>query len=76
MRHKTNFLFLFFMNSISTTCTAEINVIDADVDVGTNATNSTTLVLLTDSDLKSVYAVLFSCTYSMICDSCSETRHF
>ena len=76
MRHKTNFLFLFFMNSISTTCTAEINLIDADVDVGTNATNSTTLVLLTDSDLKSVYAVLFSCTYSMICDSCSETRHF
>ena len=67
MRHKTNFLFLFFMNSISTTCTAEINLIDADVDVGTNATNSTTLVLLTDSDLKSVYAVLFSCTYSMIC---------
>ena len=66
------------MNSISTTCTAEINLIDADVDVGTNATNSTTLVLLTDSDLKSVhvYAVLFSCTYSMICDSCSETRHF
>ena len=64
------------MNSISTTCTAEINVIDADVDLGTNATNSTTLVLLTDSDLKSVYAVLFSCTYSMICDSCSETRHF
>ena len=55
------------MNSISTTCTAEINVIDADVDVGTNAANSTTLVLLTDSDLKSVYAVLFSCTYSMIC---------
>ena len=46
------------------------------VDVGTNATNSTTLVLLTDSDLKSVYAVLFSFTYSMICDSCSETRHF
>ena len=70
MRHKTNFLFLFFMNSISTTCTAEINVIDADVDVGTNAT---TWVLLMDSDLKSVYAVLFSCTYSMICDNCSET---
>ena len=49
MRHKTNFLFLFFMNSISRTCTAEINVIDADVDVGTNAT---TWVLLMDSDLK------------------------
>ena len=45
------------MNSISTTCTAEINVIDADVDVCTNAT---TLVRLMDSDLKSVYAVLFS----------------
>ena len=41
MRDKTNFLigFLFCMNSISTTYTAEINVIDADVDVGgTNAT--------------------------------------
>ena len=73
MRHKTNFLFLFFINSISTTCTAEIKVNGADVDVGTNAT---TLVLLMDSDLKSVYAVLFSCTYSMICDNCSETRHF
>ena len=59
MRHKTNFLFLFFINSISTTGTAEINVIDADVDVGTYAA---TLVLLMDSDLKSVYAVLFSCT--------------
>ena len=50
-----------------------MSVIGADVDVGTNAT---TWVLLMDSDLKSVYAVLFSCTYSMICDSCSETRHF
>ena len=38
MRDKTNCLFLFFMNSISTTYNAEINVIDADVDVGTNAT--------------------------------------
>ena len=57
------------MNLISTTYTAEINVIDADVDVGTNAT---TLVLLMDSDLKSVYAVLFSCTYPVICDNCSE----
>ena len=73
MRHKTNFLFLFFMNSISTTYNAEINVIYADVDVVTNAT---TWVLLMDSDLKSVYAVLFSCTYSMISDNCSETRHF
>ena len=70
MRDKTNFLFLFFMNSISTTYNAEINVTDADVDVGTNAT---TWVLLMDSDLKSVYAVLFSCTYSVICDNCSET---
>ena len=35
MCHKTNFLFLFFMNSISTMYTAKINVIDADVDVGT-----------------------------------------
>ena len=42
------------MNSISTTYTAEIYVIDADVDVGTNAT---TWVLPMDSDLKSVYAV-------------------
>ena len=74
MHGKTNFLFLFLMNSISTTYTAQINVIDADVDVG--STNATTWVLLMDSDLKSVYAVLFSCTYSMICDSCSETRHF
>ena len=41
------------MNSISTTCTAEINVIDVDVDVGTNAT---TLVLLMDSDVRPVYA--------------------
>ena len=40
-------------NSISTTCTAEINVIDADVDVGTN---DTTLARLMDSDLKSVYS--------------------
>ena len=66
MRDKTNFLFLFLMNSISTTYTAEINVIDA-------CTNATTWVLLMDSDLKSVYAVLFSCTYSVICDNCSET---
>ena len=44
-------------------------VIGADVDVGTNAT---TWVLLMDSDLKSVYAVLFSCTYPVICDNCSE----
>ena len=59
MRDKTNFLFLFFMNSISTTYNAEITVIDADVDVGSN---TTTWVLLMESDLKSVYAVLFSCT--------------
>ena len=71
MRDKTNFLFLFFMNSISTTYTAEINVTDADVDVG--STNATTWVLLMDSDLRSVYAVLFSCTYPVICDNCSET---
>ena len=43
------------MNSISTTCTAEINVIDEDVDVGTNAT---TWLLLMDSDLKSLCAVV------------------
>ena len=54
MRDKTNFLFLFLMNSISTTYNAEITVIDADVDVGSN---TTTWVLLMDSDLKSVYAV-------------------
>ena len=48
------------MNSISKTYTAEINVIDADVDLG--STNATTWVLLMESDLKSVYAVLFSCT--------------
>ena len=70
MRDKTNFLFLFLMNSKSTTYTAEINVIDADVEVGTN---TTTWVLLMDSDLKSVYAVLLSCTYPVICDNCSET---
>ena len=70
MRDKTYFLFLFFMNAISTTYNAEITVIDADVDVGTNAT---TWVLLMDSDLRSVYAVLFSCTYPVICDNCSET---
>ena len=58
------------MNSISTTYNAEITVIDADVDVGSN---TTTWVLLMDSDLKSVYAVLFSCTYLAICDNCSET---
>ena len=40
-----------------------IKVIDADGDVGTNAT----------SDLGTTH---FSCTYSMICDNCSETRHF
>ena len=57
------------MNSISTTYNAEITVIDADVDVGSN---TTTWVLLMDSDLKSVYAVLFSCTYPVICDNCSE----
>ena len=76
MCHKTNFLLLFLMNSISTTYNAEINVIYADVDVVTNAT---TWVLLMDSDLQSVYVVLFSCTYSMtlmIYDNCSETRHF
>ena len=56
MRHKINFLFLLFTNSISTTCTAEINVIDEDVDVGTNAT---TWVLHMDSDLKSVYICSF-----------------
>ena len=67
MRDKTNFLFLFLMNSISTTYTAEIIVIDAC----TNATNA--WVLLMDSDLKSVYAVLFSCTYPVICDNCSQT---
>ena len=43
------------MNSISKTYTAEINVIDADVDLG--STNATTWVLLMESDLKSVYAV-------------------
>ena len=57
MRHKTNFLFLFFMISISTAYTAgsnytEINLIDADVDVGTNAI---TRVLLKDSDVRPVY---------------------
>ena len=70
MRDKTSFLFLFFMNSIRTTYSAEINVFGADVD---GCTNATTWVLLMDSDLKSVYAVLFSCTYSVICDNCSET---
>ena len=45
MHHKTNFLYLFVMISISTTYTA-------DVDVGTNAT---TRVLLLESDLKPVY---------------------
>ena len=49
-----------------------INVTNADVDVG----DVTTRVLLMDSDLKPVYAVLFSCKYSMICDNSSETRHF
>ena len=70
MRHKTNFLLLFLMNSISTTYNAEINAIYADVDVVTNAT---IWVLLMDSDLKSVYAVLWNCTYPVICDNCSET---
>ena len=70
MRDKTNFLFLFLMNSISTTYNAEITVIDADVDVGSN---TTTWVLLMDSDLKSVYAVLWNCTYPVICDNYSET---
>ena len=51
----------------------EINVIDADVDVGTNAT---IWVLPMDSSLRPVMAVLFSCKYSMICDNCSETLHF
>ena len=48
----------------------EINVIDADVDVGTPR------VLLMDSGLKPVYTLLFSCKYSIICDNCSETQHF
>ena len=58
MHHKTNFLYLFFMISISRHIQRdqinhmEINVIDADVDVGTNAT---TQVLLLESDLKPVY---------------------
>ena len=51
----------------------EINIIDGDVDVGTNAT---TQVLLIDSGLKPVYTLLFSSKYSMICDNCSETQHF
>ena len=59
MRHKTNSLFLFFMISIAQriqrdqTNHKEINVVDADVDVG--STNATTRVLLMDSDLKPVY---------------------
>ena len=81
MRHKTNFLFLFLMISITEaqrlqrdqTNHREINIIDAEVDFGTNAT---TLVLLMGSDSKPVYAVLISCKYSIICDNCSETRHF
>ena len=80
MRHKTNSLFLFFMISIAQriqrdqTNHKEINVVDADVDVG--STNATTRVLLTDSDLKPVYVVLLSCKYAIICENCSETRHF
>ena len=50
----------------------EINVTDADVDVG----GATTRVLLMTSDLKPVYTVLFSCKYSIIFDNCSETRLF
>ena len=49
-------------------------LLDADVDVG--STKATTRVVLLDSDLKPVYAVLFSCKYAMICYNCSETRHF
>ena len=80
MRHKTNSLFLFFMISIAQriqrdqTNHKEINVVDADVDV--SSTNATTRVLLTDSDLKPVYVVLLSCKYAIICENCSETRHF
>ena len=50
----------------------EINVTDADVDVG----DAITQLSLMNSDLKPVYAVLFSCKYSMICDNCSETQLF
>ena len=80
MRYKTNSLFLFLWSQWAQriqrdqTNQKEINVINADVDVG--STNATTRVLLMDSDLKPVYAVLFSCKYAMICDNCSETRHF
>ena len=46
------------------------------MSISVGSTNATTRVLLMDSDLKPVYAVLFSCKYSMICDNSSETRHF
>ena len=46
------------------------------MSISVGSTNATTRVLLMDSDLKPVYAVLFSCKYAMICDNCSETRHF
>ena len=32
--------------------------------------NVTARVLFMDSDVRPVYAVLLSCTYSMICDNC------
>ena len=34
------------------------------------------LMLLPGYHSWSVYAVLFSCKYSMVCDNCSETRTF
>ena len=35
--------------------------------------NATTPVLLMDSDVRPVYAVLLSCKYSMICDNCRNS---
>ena len=63
MRDKTNFLFLFL--TIYTAGYTSMLLMEVSM-----------LVLLMDSGLKSVYAVFFSCKYSMICDNCSESRHF
>ena len=68
MRHKTNFLFLLAQRiQRDQSNHTEISFIDEDVDVGTNVTAR---VLLMDSDVRPVYAVLLNCTYSVICDNC------
>ena len=71
MRDKTNFLFNFFSSQFIQRDTLKLTIRKSMLLM-----EMSMLVLLMDSGLKPVYAVLFSCKYSMICDNCSESRHF